>query len=740
MTSRGHSASMYERFLFQKTNKAYDILNNIKNLTLNSNKFTKYIDYYNLNTQSSSFKEPDNDIYPILRNNDFIPIQKQNNISKNEKKKYKKNKKASLKNLLLSNSNSKGESINEFVYISHKKNLTTLSSTLEQNTLEQNKTYSTNFFKNITLKKKVNKKNEFILCDLLFNEECYQNLDFQEELIFHRKSYYIELMKEKIVQLKVNKENRLNNSSELKHDFYNEKLGKIELILSSIKIELKNLSSPKSRSYSFEIPFDYVPLFFIGNFHDMKQLLLEFFSFNKNYQEDIKIKNIKFNDDYLNEYIFYQFDENGSIVSYLKNLNLDKNTIALKDVPKLFISTADDHYSKYLKDEEKEDTILRDLNFIEDDISKYNEKCNCKIFRRSNNKYEFDWINPEGHYSIKVSMPNISLRFHNIKKFINHFIDKELFMYLLEKKFIYWDYYVVHYLFSIKYFRIFIQRLLSKNIGYISTNILKNDERQYLNFDIQKIGDNEFYSITNRYNNTINNSLNDYDYSFILTDPNTLKNYLIKIISYTIYISYPYFGDEVHKFSMNFHQMKILYLRSKIENLKSFILKLLYIDKKAKKMHIDYSYFAIFNNYTIEQIEEYFNKFDLDYQNDFFNKNESSDKLQIYIVNPQFEIVQMKEVENFDEKIWMYCRKEISDKILLELINSDINNWGTIINNNQINFHDIVIEYNHLHEFKTFKTYSSVKKSTTRAKKSVLYDKIGNLNFASITKKKTHNS
>ena len=153
-----------------------------------------------------------------------------------------------------------------------------------------------------------------------------------------------------------------------------------------------------------------------------------------------------------------------------------------------------------------------------------------------------------------------------------------------------------------------------------------------------------------------------------------------------------------------------------------------------------YSYFAIFNNYTIEQIEEYFNKFDLDYQNDFFNKNESSDKLQIYIVNPQFEIVQMKEVENFDEKIWMYCRKEISDKILLELINSDINNWGTIINNNQINFHEIVIEYNHLHEFKTFKTYSSVKKSTKKAKKSVLYDKIGNLNFASITKKKTHNS
>jgi hypothetical protein len=190
---------------------------------------------------------------------------------------------------------------------------------------------------------------------------------------------------------------------------------------------------------------------------------------------------------------------------------------------------------------------------------------------------------------------------------------------------------------------------------------------------------------------------------------------------------------------MNFHQMKILYLRSHIENLKNFILKLLYIDKKTKRMYLDYSYFSIFNNFTIEEIEGYFNQFDLNYLNDF-NNNESTDKLQIYIVNPQFEIVQMKEIENFDEKIWLYCRKEINDKILLELIKSDIDNWGTIINNNQLNFHEMFVQYNHLHDFKSLKTFTSVKKSTTRAKKSVLYDKVGALNFTTINKKKTQNS
>ena len=56
MTSRPHSSTMYKRFLFEKTNKAYDILNNLKNLTLNSKNFTNYIDTYYLNTQSLSFK------------------------------------------------------------------------------------------------------------------------------------------------------------------------------------------------------------------------------------------------------------------------------------------------------------------------------------------------------------------------------------------------------------------------------------------------------------------------------------------------------------------------------------------------------------------------------------------------------------------------------------------------------------------------------------------------------------
>ena len=78
------------------------------------------------------------------------------------------------------------------------------------------------------------------------------------------------------------------------------------------------------------------------------------------------------------------------------------------------------------------------------------------------------------------------------------------------------------------YFQLNILEFLFKDyylkiLDIFQPNILYNDERQYLNFDIQKICYNEFYSISNKYNNTLYNSLNGLDYSFILAFPNNLQ-------------------------------------------------------------------------------------------------------------------------------------------------------------------------------------------------------------------------
>ena len=86
---------------------------------------------------------------------------------------------------------------------------------------------------------------------------------------------------------------------------------------------------------------------------------------------------------------------------------------------------------------------------------------------------------------------------------------------------------------------------------------------------------------------------------------------------------------------MNFHQMKIMYLRNKKENLEKFILKLLYINTKTKSMYLDYSYFSIFNDFSNEQIEEYFNQLYLKYDYDYENL-QKMEKTKILILPPHF--------------------------------------------------------------------------------------------------------
>ena len=182
--------------------------------------------------------------------------------------------------------------------------------------------------------------------------------------------------------------------------------------------------------------------------------------------------------------------------------------------------------------------------------------------------------------------------------------------------------------------------------------------------------------------------------------------------------------------------MKIMYLRSKRENLENFILKLLHIN--SKKIYLDYSYFSIFNDYSILEIEEYFNRIELKYNN---NKPE---KIQIFIANPKFEIIQMKDIKNNNnkkEKIWLYAKKEIEEELLIQLIQNDINDWPGIIYNHQINFYQIFVEYNHLYDFKNSKTNSPPQKRSVSKvhKKSVFAEKFSGFNL-NVLKKKSRGS
>ena len=50
-------------------------------------------------------------------------------------------------------------------------------------------------------------------------------------------------------------------------------------------------------------------------------------------------------------------------------------------------------------------------------------------------------------------MTEISLLYKDYEKQLNHYISNELFIYLYQNYFVYWDHYVLHYLFYKKKFQ-----------------------------------------------------------------------------------------------------------------------------------------------------------------------------------------------------------------------------------------------------------------------------------------------
>jgi hypothetical protein len=163
-TPRSHSETMYSRFLFKKSHKTNDILHDTKNLTLDTNNYSNYVDNYNLKTQKICYKEPHHEVYPILQNKDYIPLQKQKNIFENYHSQKVSNTKKKIKDKFLLISNSKNNEENKS-FKAHQRNFTIITTTTDANKS------SFNFFRKNSKTKRLMTANEYILCDLLFYED-----------------------------------------------------------------------------------------------------------------------------------------------------------------------------------------------------------------------------------------------------------------------------------------------------------------------------------------------------------------------------------------------------------------------------------------------------------------------------------------------------------------------------------------------------------------------------------------
>ena len=70
------NSTIYSTFKKGKQDSFADILKSTKSIIRNSSSFNKYITHYTSSIQISTFKSPDRSSYPILKNNDIIPLHK----------------------------------------------------------------------------------------------------------------------------------------------------------------------------------------------------------------------------------------------------------------------------------------------------------------------------------------------------------------------------------------------------------------------------------------------------------------------------------------------------------------------------------------------------------------------------------------------------------------------------------------------------------------------------------------
>ena len=600
---------------------------------------------------------------------------------------------------------------------------------------------------NINIKNnKEEKKQVFFLLDSVFtenkkDEKKKKELIYNEKEIFGYKDIYLDYLKNEIKSL-INKEKQINMNSNINFDYNNKIYGKINMELNSAKIEVFNKINDDI-CCSFYIPFDILCLFYLSTVKQLANILLYFFR-NNNFLNNGKISEKEMQSileniitkqiSYKNNYLIFQNnfedeDKNNIATEYLNYRNLKYRTNIRYNI--LALSKKEEAIKK-INFENCSCINSRNSIFnsnIEQNI--YNENNEPNLFDSNINIIKFSWITLQNNYIIKIKMPQIIVKLPNYKKQINLFINKELLIFLYKKNFENYNFYISHYLFTLKQFRICIINILSyytlfnylknKNYNKILNKSLRENNKN--NLDINSKENNnityEKYYLSNIKFEQYENSINDNEYIFFVSDDDYIHLYKMKSYVLFAYSCNDLKHPKISFFDFSFYQMKILFYKSKYENLVQFLQRLIKINKDKKKIYLDYNYFNSFKSLNNRQIEHYFNESYLigNFNNSIKDTNENNNNLRLSninnnnlrlsirsnnnlttiiekdlilkISNPKFISVSIKKnkTNNYNEieEKWDKKEGEIGRTLIEKLVENDIKKWGTILWENKDN-------------------------------------------------------
>ena len=734
--------TLYTSFKKNIHKKPYQILGSMKSLTISTNNYSNFYNSSSNLFQKKTFKLPNETIYPLLRKSksNVFSIKKQLNTFSLEQKrdKYKglsvtaiatkrevKKVSQEIKSLKLIKNIKKRKNINFFICdddyggkynknnkinkykIKYTKNIFP--------SLEKNNNFSP--YKPFYLEEIKNPeeriKDFFKFLNSIFIEENYNNLKYDQNEIFGHKEEYLNYIKDEFNYF-YRKEKEIDMKSFLYHSFRTKDYGRVELYLKSARIDIIDDTYKNNNvKLSINIPFSLICLVYLCNIGQLNYFI--FFLLNKiNVNEKINKNDILLEEDLTKLFLeileIIKFENNDIKINFIKE-EYERNNNKIFFLEKIQSVSETIRYNYFLSDFEKNSDIIKIIdNTFKMIYNTPNYINKNKInFYNNINYYKFLLLSKNSKYKIKFCMPEISMLFNDYEKQLNHFINKELFIYLYQNNFMDWDFYVLHYLFYQKSFRIFIGKFLSlknnyntfltkkiinlvnKKISFYSNLDSKNDNpEKEKNKNIFPINNSyKKYNLSNIYLSKI--TLNETDLEFIFSsfndsiyDKNKIYSNidLYKLKSYTLYAFVNNINKPlIYEFNFNFKQMKILYYKSKFNNFDLFFKRLINIENDI--ISLDYSYFDSFSYMTNKEIYEYFYKLNENYKEE--NENEINSKINSLIIkirDPHIEIISVDKTCNKIFKVDQY-HIELNNHFLELLINNSVNDWMKLIEENK---------------------------------------------------------
>ena len=736
---------LYSKIKKNITKKPYKLLGVTKNLTISTEEYSSFYKSSINIFQKKTFKLPDQTQYPLLRESQkkYISLRTRLNTFsfKDKKNKPKILMPSSAKTRIVNLFSEKGlkkskKNINFFIceknYNGKKEKNIFNFKTEKNNFIKRNHPpdffNSINYFKYAEPIEEIKNPEErikdfFMLLNSIFRQENHICLKYKEKEIFGHKEDYYDYIKDELIKYK-NKEKEINIKYFLSNSIKTKGYGKLDLFFKSARIDIIDESTKNNNVVkSINIPFDSMGLIYLCNLRYIIQII--FFILNN---IDLNDKNIILPDEIIKKLFLkiiskIKIDENkySGIKYNLDKRNREKYTVRIFYLKSIETFTEASKYSELISAFISEDNAIKIISNIGNEKSKNIINKKRIMFFNNFDYYKTLLIFKGKKYKIKFCMPEISLIFRDYEKQLNHCIDKELFLYLHQNNFVDWDFFIMHYLYHLQDFRKFIGKNLSlrSNINlFLRKKIINENNKIDFNdskkSNLNNISIGVMSSINNNYNKFyLNNfytskiNINEDEHKFIFTIFNG-KNFIK--YKFKSYILYAFINNvnkaDIYAFKFNFRQMKVLYYRSKFENFKLFLKRLISI--KNKTIHLDYSYFDSFNSMTNDEIYEFFFKLDQNNKEEPHKEEVKLNSLVLKIREPHFEIISQDKEETDLFKVLHY-RIELDKKFISKLINNDVNDWMKIIVDNK----DVFSENN-------FKKYDEYKFRKSR-KRSVIF-------------------